>query len=55
MKPEENPGCAFIELKNQDDNVSEIDIISFCKETLELTPISKNSAPSSDKSVTNFH
>ena len=36
-KPDEKWGetpCAFIELKNQDDNVTEKDIISFCKETL---------------------
>ena len=36
-KPDEKWGetpCAFIELKSQDDNVSEKDIISFCKETL---------------------
>ena len=36
-KPDEKWGetpCAFIELKSQDDNVTEKDIISFCKETL---------------------
>mgnify|MGYP003322921545 FL=1 len=36
-KPDEKWGetpCAFIELKSQDDNISEKDIISFCKETL---------------------
>ena len=36
-KPDEKWGetpCAFIELKDQNDNVSESDIISFCKETL---------------------
>ena len=36
-KPDEKWGetpCAFIELKDQNDNVSEGDIISFCKETL---------------------
>ena len=36
-KPDEKWGetpCAFIELKDQKDNVSEGDIISFCKETL---------------------
>ena len=36
-KPDEKWGetpCAFIELKNQNDSVSEGDIISFCKETL---------------------
>ncbi len=36
-KPDEKWGetpCAFIELKSQDDSISEKDIISFCKETL---------------------
>ncbi len=36
-KPDEKWGetpCAFIELKSQDDRISEKDIISFCKETL---------------------
>ena len=36
-KPDKKWGetpCAFIELKSQDDNVTEKDIISFCKETL---------------------
>ena len=36
-KPDQKWGetpCAFIELKSQDDNVTEKDIISFCKETL---------------------
>ena len=36
-KPDEKWGetpCAFIELKDQNDSVSESDIISFCKETL---------------------
>jgi len=36
-KPDEKWGetpCAFVELKSQDDNVTEKDIISFCKETL---------------------
>ena len=36
-KPDEKWGetpCAFIELKSQDDGISEKDIISFCKETL---------------------
>ena len=36
-KPDEKWGetpCAFIELKSQDDNVTEKEIISFCKETL---------------------
>ncbi len=36
-KPDEKWGetpCAFIELKSEDDNVTEKDIISFCKETL---------------------
>ena len=36
-KPDEKWGetpCAFIELKSQDDNISEKDIISFCKKTL---------------------
>ena len=36
-KPDEKWGetpCAFIELKSQDDKVTEKDIISFCKETL---------------------
>ena len=36
-KPDEKWGetpCAFIELKSQEDNVTEKDIISFCKETL---------------------
>ncbi len=36
-KPDEKWGetpCAFIELKSQDDNISEKDVISFCKETL---------------------
>ena len=36
-KPDEKWGetpCAFIELKSQDDSISEKDVISFCKETL---------------------
>ena len=36
-KPDEKWGetpCAFIELKNPDDSITEAEIISFCKETM---------------------